>query len=162
MTNYAFFANSASMELLSGATAVGCAVLKNVKMTPKFAHSPLFGMESATRQAIAKYQHEVEVNFKYAMWDPQNDYVFGSFLAGQTGYKSQPATLWDDAAHRNQVATFNITATVYDHTRSVMMVATVFGVYFESIPFEFTENEWMTRDLTGTGAYMEWSTQAIT
>lgn len=154
MPNYSYFANSAALTIQSGATAVGVGVLRNVKMTPKFEYAPLFGMESLQRQGIAKYNHTVEINCKFAMWDATNDYILSSLMSGITGDKTNPATLWNDAAHRNTVATFIMMATFYDSTRARTVMATAYDVYFESVPFEFTENEWISRDLTGTATGM--------
>jgi hypothetical protein len=154
MTNYCWFANSASIKMYNGgdtsATAVTVGALKNVKFSPKFEIAELRGMESIMRQCIAKYNYEVDVSFEYAMWDSTADVIlFGMLAGGNVAESTGVGTIDDTAAYRNKVATFTIEATVYDTTNSATMTATAYGVYFTEIPFELRENEYISRNMSG-------------
>ncbi len=87
------------------------------------------------------------------MWDTNTDYVLSSFLNG--AYLAAPtaavATDANDAGYRAKCAVFNITATVYDITRAKYVTATVYNVYFNEIPWELRENEFVSRNLSGKG-----------
>jgi hypothetical protein len=151
MATSSFFANSAELQITAGATPVSVAAIRNIEITPKFEMVDLYGMESATRQSAAKHTHSVDFKCKYAIWDATNDYIMASFLAGQN-LTSLSATIWDDAAHRNAVATFNVTAINYSTDRTRKVTATAYGVYFDSVTWALNENEFMARDLAGKGA----------
>jgi hypothetical protein len=139
---------------MSGATIANVAAIRNVKFTPKVETAELRGIESLYRQAVAKYNYEVDVSFEFAMWDATADIVLYSFLKGENTTQSGAAALDDTAGYRSQVATFNITATVYDHARSNYFVATIYDVFFNEIPYELRENEWISRNMSGKGASM--------
>jgi hypothetical protein len=158
MTNYCWFANSASVQMYTDCgTVVNMGAIKNLKFSPKFEIAELRGMESIMRKCVAKYNYEVDVSFEYAMWDPAADLVLWSMLAGRGAANTTSAVgkIDDDAAYRNKVATFNITATIYDTTSSSTITATVYHVYFTEIPFELRENEYISRNMTGKGASVE-------
>lgn len=150
MTAYSFFANSASLEVKAGATAVTVAALKGVTMTPRFEIVDLYGMESALRQAVVKHSMKVDVECKYAMWDPDTDNIMAAVLMGDAQATTNPATINDTATYRNTLGLFTITATVKDTTLAKTLTATAWDVYFDSVPFEFNENEFMVRNLKGT------------
>ena len=153
MTNYSWFANSASLQVNIGATECPVAALRNVTFTPHYEIAELYGMESTHILGRAKYQLSVDVKCEYSMWDSQTDYILSSFLNG--AYLASPtstaATDADTAGYRAKCAVFNITATVYDTTRAKYFTATVYNVYFNDVPFELRENEFITRALAGKG-----------
>ena len=153
MTYYSWFANSAQLEVTIGGTICPVAALRNVTMTPHYEVAELYGMESTHRKAACKYQLSVDVKCEYAMWDSDTDYIMASFLNG--AYLASPttavATDADTAGYRAKCALFNITATVYDTTRAKYKTATVYNVYFNEVPDELRENEYITRNLTGKG-----------
>jgi len=152
MTNYSWFANSANLTLTIGGTPIPVAALRNVSFTPHFETAELYGMESLLRQGVAKYQHSVDVKCEFAMWDTENDYVLNSVLAG--GYSTTATTL-DTGCARAKCALFNITATVYDTTCAKKLTATIYDVYFNDVPFELRENEFISRSLAGKGKLMQ-------
>lgn len=154
MTNTGWFANSASLTMTSGATIANVAALRNVRFTPKYEVAELRGIESLLRQAVAKYNYEVDVSFEYAMWDATADIVLYSMLKGGNTTQSGNAELDNTASFRSKVATFNIVATVYDHNRTNYFTATIYDVYFTEIPYELRENEWISRNMSGKGASM--------
>lgn len=157
MTNYAFFANSATLSLMIGATSCPVAALKNVSFTPRYEISELYGMESTHIRARAKYALKVDVACEFAMWDTDQDYVMRSFLNG--GYSStNPATDNDTACTRSKVALFTVSASVGDSTCSRVMWATAYNVAFPEVPFELRENEWITRGLRGVGESISYAT----
>lgn len=152
MTNYSWFANSASLMVTIGATNCPVGAIKGVTFTPKYEIAELYGMESTHRQAVAKYQLSVDVKCDYAMWDTDTDFILSSFLSG--AYAASPTSTATDvntACQRAKCALFNITATVYDTTCAKYMTATIYNIYFGEIPFELRENEYITRNLTGKG-----------
>jgi hypothetical protein len=151
MATSSFFANSAELTIKAGATTVSVAALKNVEMTPKFEVVDLYGIESVQRLAQAKHTHSVDVKCKFAMWDATADYIMCSFLYG-ANIASLSATLNDAAAYRNVAATFNVTATNYNSARTQKTTATAYNVYFDSVTWALSENEFMARDLAGKGA----------
>jgi hypothetical protein len=154
MTNTGWFANSAQLQMTSGATIASVAAIRNIRFTPKTEVAELRGIESGFRLAAAKYNFEVDVSFEYAMWDATSDIVLYSFMKGANTTQSGAAQFDDSAGYRSQVATFNITATIYDHTRSNYFTATIYNVYFGEIPYELRENEWISRNMSGKGASM--------
>ena len=155
MASQSWFANSAQLQVMIGATACSVAALRNVRMTPRYEHAELYGIESTHRKAVAKYQYSVDVACEYAMWDPSTDYMLSSFLNG--AYAAAPAdtaaaTDADTACYRSKVAVFNITATLYDTTCSTTLTATAYNVYFPEMPaVDMTENGFMSRNLSGKG-----------
>jgi hypothetical protein len=157
MANYAWFANSADMTVTVGATTFSVAALKNVSFTPRYEIAELYGMESTHVQARAKYALKVDVGFEYAMWDCDNDYVLGSVLNGEYSITT-PATDDDTASLRNKCALFNVTATHYDSTRSRKITATAYNVVFPEIPYEMRENEYISRNMRGTGESVAFAT----
>lgn len=144
----AWFANSAilTMAASTGADPQVVAVLKGFELTPKFEIVELYGMEDIERNAVARHSLKCDVSCKYAMWDAVSDKVMDLFRGGPH------ADTNPKGAHKNEVGLFCITAVVrnVDDTESMTLVAN--DVYFDSIPFAFTENEFMVRDLKGTAA----------
>jgi|WetSurMetagenome_2_1015567.scaffolds.fasta_scaffold01555_16 hypothetical protein len=141
MATTSWFANSA---LLTVATSSGAAqtvaVLKGFEMTPKFEIVELYGMEKLTRAAVARHSQKVDVSCKYAAWDPAADQILTEFQAATTGND------------KNKCGLFTIVATVKDVTNAHTLTMTAIDVYFDSVPFAFTENEFIVRDLKGTAA----------
>jgi hypothetical protein len=161
--NRAFFANYGSMTLQVASdtsfTTVPAAAIKGVGMTPKAEHVVLFGMERLTRAAVAKHTLTVDVTLEYAMWDPDNDYVMQGVLLGHlaTGSGITEANI-NDPLWKNKVCLFNITSEMIDTDalRKVVLVAS--DVYFESVPWEMKENEFISRSLSGTAKVIEKTT----
>jgi len=91
------------------------------------------------------------------MWDCDNDYVLGSVLNGEYSITT-PATDDDTASLRNKCALFNVTATHYDSTRSRKITATAYNVVFPEIPYEMRENEYISRNMRGTGESVAFAT----
>ncbi len=150
MTTYSWFANSAALQILQGATAVSIAALKGVTITPRFEIVDLYGMESVLRQAVVKHSMKVDIECKYAMWDPDTDSIMAGVLMGNAAATTNPATVDDTATYRNTLGLFTITATIKDTTLAKTLTATAWEVYFDSVPYEFNENEFMVRNLKGT------------
>lgn len=151
MAVLSWFANSAELTISSGGSDVPVGVLKEVTFTPQFEHVPLYGLGSVKRQAIAKHTFKVGIKAKYAMWDPEADYIAWSVLKG-TNTTDEQTGVDDSAQYRSSVATFSISAVLYDSKRTKKVTVTTTGVYFTSIPFGLTENEWVVRELEGEGS----------
>jgi hypothetical protein len=139
MANTSFFANSALLTVATSSGAIQTvAVLKGFEMTPKFEIVELYGMEELTRAAVARHSQKVDVSCKYAAWDPSADTIMTEFQAASTGNL------------KNTCGLFTITATIRDVTGNVTMTMKAIDVYFDSVPFAFTENEFVVRDLKGS------------
>jgi len=157
----AFFANYGSMTMTvasykgaeaNGTATVEVAALKGISITPKFEHVTLYGMERVTRAAVAKHSLNVDVSVEVAMWNPDSDHILKGVLLGR--YDPASTVTKDhinDARWKNKVARFNISMEMIetDALRKVVLVAS--DVYFESVPYEMKENEFISRNLTGTG-----------
>jgi hypothetical protein len=52
--------------------------------------------------------------------------------------------------NKNKCGLFTIVASVLDVTGTKTMTMTAIDVYFDSVPYAFSENEFMVRDLKGT------------
>lgn len=158
----AFFANYGSMtmttasynDLVENATpvTVQVAALKGITITPKFEHVTLYGMERVTRAAVAKHSLNIDVNVEVAMWNPDTDHILKGVLLGRYDPASAVnKTNINEARWKNKVARFNISMEMIetDALRKVVLVAS--DVYFESVPYEMKENEFISRNLSGTG-----------
>jgi len=160
----AFFANYGTMTMTvasyqganinpSQPTAtVEVAALKGISIIPKFEHVTLYGMERVTRAAVAKHSLNVDVSVEVAMWNPDSDHILKGVLLGRYDPAS-PVTRANinDPKWKNKVARFDITMEMLetDALRKVVLVAS--DVYFESVPYEMKENEFISRNLSGTG-----------
>ena len=156
----AFFANYGTMTLViaddtgADSTEVKVAALKGISITPKFEHVTLFGMERVTRAAIAKHSLAVDVSIEVAMWDPESDIILQGVLLGHYDPASDEIAedLINNPEWKNKVARFNITMEMLDTDGEKTVTLRAEDVYFESVPYEMKENEFISRNLTGTGA----------
>ena len=154
----AFFANYGTMTLViaddagDDSTEVKVAALKGISITPKFEHVTLFGMERVTRAAVAKHSLAVDVSIEVAMWDPESDIILQGVLLGHEDDSDITEDLINNSEWKNKVARFNITMAMLDTDGEKTVTLKAEDVYFESVPYEMTENEFISRNLTGTGA----------
>lgn len=153
----AFFADYGTMTLTvasdNGTKAeVPVAAIKGVSITPKYEHVSLFGMERVTRAAVAKHSLTVDVSMEVAMWDPDNDIVLQGVMLGHfaTGSPITEDNI-NDPAWKNKVARFQITSEMIDTDAERKVVLVASDVYFESVPYEMKEHEFISRSLSGTG-----------
>lgn len=129
-------------------------------MSPSFEHVELYGMESVMRKAVAKHSLKVKVTCKYAMWDPSSDAILnyvmtGGATPGDFTADDVAVTGLDAPANKNNVALFTITASVNpSDNQSSVLSYTAHEVYFEGVPFNMTQHEFITRDLSGTAKYI--------
>ena len=154
----AFFANYGEMTLYTaddtGAnkTEVKVAALKGITITPKLEHVTLYGMERVTRAAVAKHSLNVDVSVEVAMWDPDSDIILQGVLLGHETTDEITEENMNDAEWKNKVCRFNISMKMLDTDGEKTVTLTAEDVYFESVPYEMKENEFISRNLTGTGA----------
>jgi hypothetical protein len=164
----AFFANYGTMSLTVASDdgtfpEVKVAAIKGVSITPKFEHVTLFGMERVTRAAVAKHSLVVDVSMEVAMWDPDSDIVMQGVLLGHiSGASPITEANINDSAWKNKVALFNITSEMIDTDARRKVVITASDVYFESVPWEMKENEFISRNLSGTGKVVSKDTYTST
>ena len=157
----AFFANYGSMTMTvasytgttaNGTATVEVAALKGISITPKFEHVTLYGMERVTRAAVAKHSLNVDVSVEVAMWNPDSDYILKGVMIGRYDPASAVnKTNINEARWKNKVARFNISMEMIETDALRKVVLTASDVYFESVPYEMKENEFISRNLTGTG-----------
>lgn len=133
MGNVAFFANSATLSI----DGESVAVLKGFEITPKFEIVELYGMEKLTRQAVARHSQKCDVSCKYAAWATSSAFMT-KWIAQATGNT------------KNTCGLFTVTAIIKDTTGAQTLTMTASSVYFDSVPYAFSENEFMVRDLKGT------------
>ena len=154
----AFFANYGEMTLFTaddtGAdkTEVKVAALKGITITPKLEHVTLYGMERVTRAAVAKHSLNVDVSVEVAMWDPDSDIILQGVLLGHETDDPITEENLNSAEWKNKVCRFNIKMVMRDTDGEKTVTLTAEDVYFESVPYEMKENEFISRNLTGTGA----------
>lgn len=154
----AFFSNYGEMTLKiaddtgADSTEVKVAALKGISITPKFEHVTLFGMERVTRAAVAKHSLAVDVSIEVAMWDPESDIILQGVLLGHEDDSDITEDLINNSEWKNKVARFNITMAMLDTDGEKTVTLRAEDVYFESVPYEMKENEFISRNLTGTGA----------
>lgn len=135
-------------------------------MSPSFEHVELYGMESVMRKAVAKHSLKVKVTCKYAMWDPATDAILNYVMTGgatPTAFATDDTAVTgiDAPANKNNVALFTITASVNPSDSQTLYLAyTAHDVYFEGVPFNMTQHEFITRDLSGTAKYISVATSA--
>jgi len=158
MGRRAFFANYGTMSLViaddtgADSTEVKVAALKGISVVPKYEHVTLFGMERVTRAAVAKHSLAVDVTVEVAMWDPESDIILQGVLLGHESDDDITEDLINDSLWKNKVARFNLTMKMLDTDGEKEVTLRVEDVYFESVPYEMKENEFISRNLTGTGA----------
>jgi len=158
MGRRAFFANYGTMSLViaddtgADSTEVKVAALKGISVVPKYEHVTLFGMERVTRAAVAKHSLAVDVTVEVAMWDPESDIILQGVLLGHESDDDITEDKINDSLWKNKVARFNLTMKMLDTDGEKEVTLRVEDVYFESVPYEMKENEFISRNLTGTGA----------
>lgn len=138
-TAVSWFANSAQLTL----TGVTIAALKGVTVEPKYELVELYGMEDTERAAVARHSLKVAVTVKYAKWDATADTLFNQ-VVGVAGTST--------SATRNIAPVFTMTASFKSSDGSQFQKYTVTDVVFDGIPVNMSENEFITRELSGTGA----------
>ena len=140
--NVAWFANNAYLQM-DGIGVI--AALKGVTIEPKFEIVELYGMEDLRVAARARHSLKVAITVKYAKWDAANDTIMNQVVGTDftSATKNVPALF-------TMHATFNsIPATSGETIQHTAM--TVEDIVFEGVPWNLTENEFIVRELTGTG-----------
>lgn len=157
----AFFANYGSMSLAVASDdatnpEVEVAALKGVSITPKYEIVTLYGMERVTRAAVAKHSLSVDVSMEVAMWNPDTDMILKGVLLGHYNAASaiSEANI-NSVEYKNKVALFKISMDMIDTDALRKVTVTASDVYFESVPYELKENEFISRALTGTAKSMD-------
>ena len=86
------------------------------------------------------------------MWDPESDIILQGVLLGHEDDSDITEDLINNSEWKNKVARFNITMAMLDTDGEKTVTLKAEDVYFESVPYEMKENEFISRNLTGTGA----------
>ncbi len=146
MAEKKYFANTA--KITAGGKPVG--IGKSIEITVEFEYVELYGFGSIIRQGVSKHTAKVPVKIASAAFDGTFatglGFVYGCTLNASS---SDTATSITDT---NQVALFDIIGefTADDGTKGLKI--TVTGVYFENLPFIFSENEYANFELSGNGS----------
>lgn len=142
----AWFANSAKISVRDpDGNPLVLGALRGVTVEPKYELVELYGMEDLRRAGVARHSMKVAVTVKYAKWDAGADTIFNQVIGSDfTG------------ASKNVPGMFNITATfrsIPATTGESIQYQTweISDVVFEGVPINMQENEFMTRDLSGSG-----------
>ncbi len=145
MTQGKFFANAAVIKI-AGQT-VG--VAKGCEANVTFEHEELYGMGSIIRQGVSKHTARVEVSVSSAMFDPNLDAGFSKAYGLVLNGGTSKSTSINDT---NRVATMEVSGvfTADDGTTQVEII--IHSVYWESLPFNATENEYVVNELSGFGS----------
>lgn len=152
MAEYTYFANRGTLTIDSETVAV----LKGIEITANWETETLYGMDSILRQDEAKHTVDVEVKISSAKFDPALASGFSSAYGGSlSGNEASPALTITDT---NDVAVFDVVASIQGTGQTTTTTITVSDVYFESLPFPMSENDFITFELTGHGKTVTFAT----
>ena len=152
MTEYTYFANRASLTVDTKTVAV----LKGLEITTNYEIEKLYGMDSIERQDVANHTLDIEVKISAAKFDPSLTTGFSSIYGGTlSGDEASPALTVTDT---NDVAVFDVVATIQGTGQTTTTTITITDVYFESLPFPASENDFIVFELTGHGKNVTFAT----
>ena len=140
--NVAWFANNAQLTM----TGIGTvAAIQGITVEPKFEIVELYGMEDLRVAARARHSLKVAVTMDYARWDSTSDTIMQGVIGTDftSATKNVPAMF-------TMTATFNsIPATVGEAQQT--QTYTISDIVFEGVPIKAEQNQFMVRNLSGTG-----------
>jgi len=165
-TQWKFFANAAEITIIEDPEGdpaeyvVGIA--KGCEINVTFEHVELYGFKHIGRQGVSKHTAKVEVSISSAAFDPE----FGAGVSAAYALTLDPDDekgALDDVTiiDTTRVALMNIRGEFVSDDATAGEVGgnavrlLVKNVYWESLPFNATENEYITLELTGYGDDIE-------
>lgn len=143
-----FFANQGTLTVVgtSGTPASGnINAVANITVNQKWAFAKLYAWGSNQRLGVKKFEEDVEVDIEWVKWDPTVAswwpmYIMNASAGGTT-------------SDTNDVVTFTCTFS-WTSSTGVIMKISVAEVYFENLPIDAKQNEWMHMKLHGYGKTM--------
>jgi|LDZU01.1.fsa_nt_gi hypothetical protein len=150
-----FFANAAELVIVIDPDTINereetIGVAKGCEVTIEFEHVELYGMGSIERQGVSKHTAKVPVTISAAKFDPQLvdgfASAYGVVLDPLDEIVGSPSI--DDTTF---VPRMNLVGTFTSDDGNFVLELEVEDIYFESLPFAFTENEYVVFELSGVG-----------
>ena len=132
------------------------AVVKGVEINVTFEHVELYGFGSIMRADVAKHTAKVEVNIRWAKFDPAltASTFFPYWIMDPSATTAPSGTALAavaGAGDTNLEKLFKVTA-YWLGTNGRTFTAIVEGVYFEGVPFPMPENDFVVMDMKGYGS----------
>ena len=146
MVAVAWFANNASLDFKDkDNTSLTIAALQGITVEPKYEMVELYGMEDLRRASVARHSLKVNVTVKYAKWDAAADTIFNQVVGSDF-----------TSATKNVPPMFSLTATFKSLPASAgetqqTQTYTVTDIVFDGVPINMNQNEFITREMSGTG-----------
>ena len=141
---YAYAGTTGASKLVGKLTTTTVAVLKGVEITTAFEHEELYGMDSALRQDVAKHTTGIEFKVSHAKFNPDP-------AAGWEMDILKPAGGDGSTSDVNTVFSPYVILTVLD-TSTTYQEIILKNVYFEGLPTNLPENDYIVRELNGKGS----------
>ena len=152
MVAVAWFANNASLDFKDkNGTSLTIAALQGITVEPKYEMVELYGMEDLRRAAVARHSLKVNVTVKYAKWDAAADTIFNQVVGSDF-----------TSATKNVPPMFSLTESFKSLPASAgetqqTQTYTVSDIVFDGVPINMNQNEFITREMSGTGRMVEMS-----
>lgn len=147
MTEYTYFGNRGTLTI-GGETV---AVLKGITAKATYDVEELYGMDSIVRADVAKHNLAIEVTVSSAKFDPTLAAGIGS-IYGLTMLGAGTGTEVTTFTDTNSVATFTLEFTAVGTGATYGTKVSIANVYFDSLPFDRPENDYIVFELTGKGS----------
>lgn len=160
-----FFANSATLTFVIDPGTVDertetIGVAKGCEVTIEFEHVELYGMGSIERQGVSKHTAKVPVTISSAKFDPTLvdgfASVYGVVVDPLNEVVGDPSI--DDTTF---VPRMNLVGTFTSDDGNFVLGLEVEDIYFESLPFAFTENEYVVFELSGVGEQVSITNESV-
>jgi len=149
----AWFANNASLDFKDkDGASLTIAALQGITVEPKYEMVELYGMEDLRRASVARHSLKVNVTVKYAKWDASADTIFNQVVGSDftSATKNVPPMF-------SLVASFqSLPASAAETQQS--QTYTVSDIVFDGVPINMNQNEFITREMSGTGRMVTMAT----
>ena len=152
MVAVAWFANNASLDFKDkDGTSLTIAALQGITVEPKYEMVELYGMEDLRRASVARHSLKVNVTVKYAKWDAAADTIFNQVVGSDF-----------TSATKNVAPMFSLVASFKSLPASAgenqqTQTYTVSDIVFDGVPINMNQNEFITREMSGTGRMVQMS-----
>jgi hypothetical protein len=148
----AWFANNASLDFKDkDGASLTIAALQGITVEPKYEMVELYGMEDLRRASVARHSLKVNVTVKYAKWDAAADTLFNQVVGSDftSASKNIPPMFSLVAAFKSLPASAGESQQTQTYTVS--------DIVFDGVPINMNQNEFITREMSGTGRMVEMS-----
>ncbi len=137
-------------KLVGKLTASTIAVTKGVEITTTFEHEELYGMDSVLRQDVAKHTASIDFKLSYASFNPDPAAAWEMDII-------KPSGGYGTVGDSNTVYVPYVIINVLDTTTNYEEIM-LKNVYFESLPTNLAENDYIVRELTGKASDIRFKT----